>query len=167
MHLINNTYPLLILGFFIILLFERYSWLVFLSTYLASGLLIFLFARGNVYHIGASGVVYCWAAFLAASGLLRKDRLSLALGLVVAFLYGGMIWGVLPIQEGVSWDGHLFGALAGILLAYAFRKLNKKKREVEFEDLDDGYDFDNYKYGEFEYLREKRGEGWAELTSCF
>jgi len=159
-HLINNTYPLLILGLFILIQFGKYSWVVFLSTFSLSGLFIFIFARSGVYHIGASGVVYCWAAFLAASGFWRRDRLSLALGLAVAFLYGGMIWGIFPVQEGVSWDGHLWGAISGILAAYFFRNLSKPKPVKSREDLsDEDYDVDRYGDGGFEYLRRKRRKG--------
>jgi len=128
-HLVNNTYALVVLGVFIKFLFEKKSYLVYISTYILSGLLIFLFARSSTYHIGISGVVYSWAAFLAVSGIIRKDRLSLGIALAVAFLYGSMIWGVFPIKEGVSWDGHLYGAVAGVIMAVVFKDVNKAEQE--------------------------------------
>jgi len=135
-HLINNTYPLIILGLFIGIIFEKRSWFVYLTTYLLSGVLIFLFARSNVYHIGISGLVYSWVA--------------------VAFLYGSMLWGVLPIKPGVSWDGHLYGAIAGGVLAYFLKGLNPPKKKLEKEDLGDEYEFEKYDYGDYGYLRGKR-----------
>ena len=157
-HLLNNTYPLAICGLFIYFLFERFSNMVFVFSYLLSGLLIFLFARSSTYHIGASGVAYSWAFLLAASGFFRKDRISLGLGLVVAFLYGSMIWGILPVQPGVSWDGHLYGAFGGVIVAYLFRNVNRKKTTPNHTENDDEYEFQHYQYGNFEYLHRRRAE---------
>lgn len=134
-HLVNNTYPLLVLGMFLIFLYGKYSNFVFVTSYFFTGLFIFLFARQNTYHIGASGVVYCWAALLATSGFVRKDRISLGLGLLVAFLYGSMIWGIFPIQEGVSWDGHLIGALTGVVFAFLYRNINVTEKINEEEEI--------------------------------
>lgn len=162
-HLINNTYPLAICGLFIIFLLEKYSTVAFICSYLLSGLLIFLFARSETYHIGASGVAYSWAFLLAASGFFRKDRTSLGLGLIVAFLYGSMVWGIFPLQPGVSWDGHLYGAVAGILVAFWFRNVNRSKEpteqvEPEEEMEENHYVFDQYNYGNFEYIRRQSKE---------
>ena len=85
------------------------------------GLLVWLFARES-YHIGASGLVYGFAAFLFFSGLFRKDKRSIALSLLIVFLYGGMVWGVLPTDPKISFESHLFGALTGIVCAFLFRK---------------------------------------------
>lgn len=155
-HLSNNTYVLAVTGLFIYFLFERYSWVVFLSSFFLSGLLLFLFARSNTYHIGASGVAYSWAFLLAASGFFRNDRLSLGLGLLVAMLYGSMIWGVFPIEKGVSWDGHLYGAIAGIFVAYLFRNLNVQKEEKKQEPELEDYQFEQYQYGNFSYIKRKQ-----------
>ena len=160
-HLINNTYPLAICGLFIILLLEKYSSIAFIASYLLSGLLIFLFARSSTYHIGASGVAYSWAFLLAASGFFRKDRKSLGLGLLVAFLYGSMVWGVFPLQPGVSWDGHLYGAIAGIIVAFAFRNVSKEPEEKvvsSVEEEKDEYAFNQFEYGPYEYLRRQQEE---------
>lgn len=163
-HLLNNTYPLAICGLFIVLLLEKYSNVAFIVSYILSGLLIFLFARSTTYHIGASGVAYSWAFLLAASGFFRKDRTSLGLGLLVAFLYGSMVWGVLPIQPGVSWDGHLYGALSGIVIAFLFRNVNKVTEEpdtiVEDEETteNDSYQFDKFNYGPYQYIQRQSEE---------
>lgn len=155
-HLANNTYVLAVTGVFIYFLFERYSWIVFLSSYFLSGLLLFLFARANTYHIGASGVAYSWATLLAASGFFRKDRLSLGLGLLVALLYGSMIWGIFPIEKGVSWDGHLYGAISGIFVAYSFRNLNIQKAEKKQTPKLEDYQFEHYQYGNFSYIKRQK-----------
>ncbi len=153
-HLTNNTYPILITGLFIFFLFGKYSNFVFITTYFFTGLFIFLFARGNTYHIGASGIAYSWAFLLAASGFFRNDRLSMGLGIVVVLLYGGMIWGVLPLQPGVSWDGHLIGAITGILFAYLYRNINKKD-DVDTKPVNH-YQFDRYNYGDYAYLNRQK-----------
>lgn len=138
-HLINNSFPLIVLGFLMMQSYRKVAFLVIPFIWVASGLLVWLFARGN-YHIGASGVVYGMAFFIAFSGIFRKDIKSVALAFLVAFLYGGMIWGVLPIKEGVSWEGHLFGAISGILCAYRYRNFNKPpKHEWNEEPEPDKY----------------------------
>lgn len=155
-HLSNNTYVLAVTGVFIYFLFERYSWIVFLSSYFLSGILLFLFARSNTYHIGASGVAYSWAFLLAASGLFRKDRISLGLGLLVALLYGSMIWGIFPLERGISWDGHLYGAISGIIVAYLFRTINLQKEQKQLEPELNDYQFEHYQYGNFSYIKRQK-----------
>jgi len=105
--------------------------------------MVWLFARSS-YHIGASGLVYGFAAFLFFSGLFRKDKSSMALSLLVVFLYGGMVWGVLPVKPEISFESHLFGALTGIVCSYIFRKNDPphtydwENEDYEDEDYDDG-----------------------------
>ncbi len=165
-HLMNNSAPLVASAFFIYMLFGRFANLIFLSSYLLSGLLIFLFARQDTYHIGASGVVYSWISLLAASGLFRKDRRSLAFALLIAMFYGSMVWGVLPFQPGISWDGHLLGGLSGILLAYLFRNFNRSAEKIqENPSMEEAYKFDqfNYPFGYLKRLKKKKEE--AEINS--
>ena len=66
-------------------------------------------------HIGASGIIYGWLAYLIVRGIFNKSLGQIVLGVALAFTYSGLIWGVLPTDPSVSWQGHLFGALAGIL----------------------------------------------------
>ena len=77
-------------------------------------------------HIGASGLIYGLAAFLFTSGVIRNNRLLLRVSLAVAFLYGGIVWWMLPIDDHVSWEGHLSGAVVGTLLAVAFKRQGPK-----------------------------------------
>jgi membrane associated rhomboid family serine protease len=114
------------------------AWRVLLIIYIMSGFWLWLGGREN-YHIGASNIVYGLASFLFLSGIIRKHIGLIAISLLVVFLYGSMVWGLLPVLQKISWEGHLFGTLAGILCAYSFRKegTQRKRYEWEFEE-DDG-----------------------------
>lgn len=122
-HLINNAGPLIALGTAIFFFYRKVAFRVISIVWILGGISVWLLARGNV-HIGASGLVFGFAAFLILSGFLRSDVRSLALALVIVFFYGGMIWGILPGQVGVSWEGHLFGALAGVLAAVLYKDVD-------------------------------------------
>lgn len=121
-HLIANTFPLFILGAAVMYFYRTIAIRAWFYIYIASGVWVWVLARANTCHIGASGIIYGLAFFLFFSGIFRKDKLSLGLALIVSFLYGGLIWGVLPAEPGVSWEGHLFGAIAGIMTAFLLRK---------------------------------------------
>ena len=119
-HLIANTPPLFVLSVLLFFFYPRVAKQSFGMIYLLAGLVLWLFGR-PVYHIGASGVIYGLVAFIAWNGLFRRNLKAIALSLVVVFYYGGMFLGILPGQPGVSWEGHLFGALVGIFTAYYFK----------------------------------------------
>ncbi|MCL2091512.1 MAG: rhomboid family intramembrane serine protease [Micrococcales bacterium] len=119
-HLTTNTVPLIFLGVLLALTTKRF-WAVTLGVVLLGGLGTWLVAGSNTVHFGASGVVYGYAAFLVAWGVLSRKLLSVLVGAVVVLLYGSIVFGVLPGQPGVSWEGHLFGAVAGVLLAFLLR----------------------------------------------
>ena len=90
------------------------------AIWLGPGIAVWLFARGGV-HVGASGLIYGLAAYVFAAGLIRRDRRAIAASLLVAFMYGASVWGVLPIQRGHSWETHLAAALIGLALAAFLR----------------------------------------------
>jgi len=142
-HLISNSFSLFLLLFGILYFYRTSAVKVFIIIYIVDGLMVWLFARSS-YHIGASGLVYGFAAFLFFSGLFRKDKSSMALSLLVVFLYGGMVWGVLPVKPEISFESHLFGALTGIVCSYIFRKNDPphtydwENEDYEDEDYDDG-----------------------------
>lgn len=117
-HLLNNTVPLLVL--LVLLAGSRAdSRLAVLLVMLTGGVLLWLFGRGNALHIGASGLVFGLAVFLMVSGLLERRTVPMLVSVLVAFLYGtSLLAGMVPWQPGVSWDGHLFGAIAGALVAW-------------------------------------------------
>lgn len=139
-HLVSNSITLFLLLFGILYFYRSSVVKVFFIIYIFDGLLVWLFARQS-YHIGASGLVYGFASFLFFSGLFRKDKRSVALSLLIVFLYGGMVWGVLPTDPKISFESHLFGAIVGIVCAFIFRKSDPPpKYDWEEEDYDDDYD---------------------------
>jgi len=136
-HLMSNTIPLILLGWSIFYFYSKVSSRVFLVVYLLTGFLVWLLAR-EVYHIGASGLVYAFVSFLFFSGIFRKDNKSIAIALLVTFLYGGVVWGILPGQKGISWESHLFGGIAGLIAAFIFKNIDPPKK-YEWEDDKDDY----------------------------
>ena len=129
-HLWNNTATFFTLNILLFYFYQEISGRIWLLLYVLSGAFLWLFAAGGN-HIGASGLIYGLAAFLFVSGLIRRNRLLLRVSLVVVFLYGGMVWWMLPIDSHISWEGHLSGAFAGLLLAILFR--NKGPNPEQFE----------------------------------
>jgi membrane associated rhomboid family serine protease len=123
-HLVSNTFPLLFLGVTLFYFFDRIAIRVFFECYIATGLLIWLFARQSI-HIGASGIIYAIAAFLIFFGLFRKDIKSLIISVIIILLYGSLVYGIFPNQPGVSWESHLFGGLIGTVVAYHHRAIKK------------------------------------------
>jgi len=138
-HLISNTIPLIILGWIIFSFYQKLSYLLIVFIYFFTGLLVWIFAR-QVYHIGASGVVYGFVSFLFFSGIFRRDNTSIALALVITFLYGGLVWGMIPGWKGISWESHLFGAITGFVAAYLFRKIDPPSKKYDWEDEPDDFD---------------------------
>lgn len=134
-HLLSNTAPLIILGISLFYFYPKQAYASFLVIYIGTGLLVWLFGR-EVYHIGASGVVYGYVSFLFFNGLFRKDNKSIALSLLVVFMYGGLVWGVLPGMKGISWESHFFGALMGFVASFIFRKIDPPKK-YDWEDDED------------------------------
>ncbi len=120
-HLLANSVPFLVLGTGIFYFFRDIAFRVFIYSFLFTGIGIWLIGR-PVYHIGASGMVYAFASFLFFGGVFSKNKSLLAISLVVVFLYGGTIWGILPQKAGISWEGHLAGFIVGLGLAFYFRK---------------------------------------------
>ncbi len=115
-HIISNTVPLFIL---LTILFSFYGKnsirTIFLIT-IIGGIGVWIFAR-NSYHVGASGLIYGLVTFLITKGIVIKKFKPLIIAVIVAFSYGGLIWGVFPTYSFVSWEGHLFGAIAGVVVA--------------------------------------------------
>jgi len=122
-HLVANTPPLIVAGTTLLYLYPRSAPSVLPATWLGPGIAVWLFARGGV-HVGASGLIYSLAAYVFTAGVIRHDRRAIAASLLVAFIYGSLAWGVLPIQRGVSWETHLAAALIGVVLAIALRRLD-------------------------------------------
>jgi len=133
-HLIANSPPLLVLGTTMLYLYPQSALRVLPAVYLGPGIAVWLFARGSS-HVGASGLVYGLVSYIFVAGLLRRDRRAIAASLLVCFMYGALVWGVLPIERGVSWETHLAAAVIGVLLAIALRRLDiPPRRRYSWED---------------------------------
>jgi membrane associated rhomboid family serine protease len=128
-HLASNALPLLVAGTALLYLYPDSSRFVLPAIYFAPGLCVWLFGRDAI-HIGASGLVYGIVAYVFVGGILRRDRRAWAASVLVAFLYGAMVWGVLPLKRGVSWETHLAAAAIGIVLAFALRGRDVPPRKV-------------------------------------
>lgn len=131
-HLISNSFPLLILGTALFYFYQELGFRITLLSWLMSGIWVWVFAR-EAYHIGASGIIYAWAAFLFVSGVIRRHPRLMALSLLVAFLYGSMVWGIFPLRERMSWEGHLMGLLSGIVLALFYRAEGPQRKKYSWE----------------------------------
>jgi len=116
-HLISNTIPLALMGFGIALAGAARVISVTIVVGLLGGLGTWLTAPADSVTIGASGIVFGYAAYLASRGAFTRHVTDIGLGLVVLAIYGGALAGGLAPQDGISWQGHLFGAIGGIVAA--------------------------------------------------
>jgi len=116
-HLIANTIPFLMLGWLVMLHGIRDFWIVTLLSMIIGGMGIWLFGSPNSVHIGASILVFGYLGFLLSGGFFRGNLVSILIAVVTFFLYGHLIWSILPTSSFISWQGHLFGFLGGITSA--------------------------------------------------
>lgn len=133
-HIVNNSAPTIFLLGALIFFYREVALRVFIISWISTGILVWLYAENKgAYHIGMSGIIYALAGFLFTSGAIRKFLPLQAISLFVAFMYGGMIWGILPMQEKISWEGHLMGLITGIILAYYYRNLGPTSPKYQYE----------------------------------
>ncbi len=116
LHLLSNTLPLLVLGWFVTLGGTRKFLILSVQVTLFAGAAVWCLAR-NGFHIGSSGLVFGFFGFLVAQGWYRKTPVSILLACLTLFLYAGLVWGILPVHPFISWEGHFFGLIVGILSA--------------------------------------------------
>lgn len=139
-HVISNSFALLILGTTLLYGYPRAARPVLALVYIGSGIGVWLFAR-NSYHFGASGLTHGMMFFIFTTGILRRDKLSIALSLIVFLLYGNMVWSIFPQEPGISYESHFFGAVTGTLAAFLFRDRDpappKKSYDWEGEENED------------------------------
>ncbi len=149
-HLFNNSVPLLLLSMALFYFYRKLAFRVMILGIVLTGLITWLIGRPS-YHIGASGLVYTLASFLFFKGIFSKYYRLVALSLGVVFIYGSMIWGLFPIEQRISWEGHLSGFIVGLLCALVFKTAFpiKKKYNWELKDYNEEDDefmqqFDEY-----------------------
>ena len=138
-HLFSNSIPLFMLVTIILFFYKRVAMISILLIYFLTGLSVWLFARQGVYHIGASGVIYGMVSFVFWNGVFRKSLKSVVLSLVVVVLYSGYFAGIVPGEEGISWESHLMGAIVGVLVSFVMKN-NLEEDEIEH----DPWEHDDY-----------------------
>jgi membrane associated rhomboid family serine protease len=127
-HLFNNSVPLVILGWSIFFFYKEVAWKVLVWVVLMGGLWTWISARES-YHIGASGLLYGLFSFILFSGFIRRNKQLLSISFLVAFLYGSLVWGLLPIDYRMSWESHFWGFMAGFVLAIYYRKIGPQREK--------------------------------------
>ncbi len=130
-HLFNNSVPLFVLSACLFYFYKEVAVKVLIYGGIITGLLTWIIARQS-YHIGASGIVYLLFSFVLFSGIIKKNYRLVAVSFITIFLYGSMVWYVLPIKEGMSWEGHLSGLITGFVFALLYRKRGIVKEKFEF-----------------------------------
>ncbi len=139
-HLFNNSIPILILGSLLFYSYKKVAIKVVFWILLMGGMWTWVSARES-YHIGASGLVYGLFSFLIFSGFIRRNLQLIALSLLVVMVYGGLVWGIFPIDLKISFEGHLWGFVSGVILAIYYR--NQGLQNVEYVWNDDDVDENN------------------------
>lgn len=142
-HLWHNTIPLLVLSSGLLFFYQSNAWKVLFIGVFFTGFFTWLLGR-PANHIGASGVIYMLFGFLFFKGLITKHFRLMALSFLVVFIYGSMIWYILPIDPEISWEGHLSGLLVGIVLAFFIKKGVAKPQVYHWEKPDYNPDEDDF-----------------------
>ena len=146
-HLVANSLPLLLLSWCLYYFYRHIASQILILIWIGCGLLTFVIGKPG-WHVGCSGIIYGLAFFLFLSGLIRRHVPLIAISLLVTFVYGGLVWNMLPMfaRPTTSWEGHLSGAIAGTLCAIAFRHQGPQRpnpfadeeEEEETEELPTG-----------------------------
>ncbi len=150
-HLYNNTIPLAVLTASLFYFYRNIALRVLLIGLITSGFFTWAVGRPS-YHIGASGIIYLLASFIFFKGIFTKHYRLVALSLIVVFIYGSLLWYIFPIEDGISWEGHLGGFLAGLLLAFFVKAPIPPPRKFDWED-------DNYNEEADEFLQQFDEDG--------
>jgi membrane associated rhomboid family serine protease len=147
-HIAANSVPFFLLFSGLFYFYNDLAWKIISLSWLLTGIGVWCFARGESSHIGVSGIIYALALFHFVSGIIRKNNRLAAFSLLVAFLYGSLVWGIFPsffLKENISWESHLMGGVSGIILALYYRhegpnadQYSIDEDEYEEDDDDDG-----------------------------
>lgn len=142
-HLVSNIVSLSLFLLVVSLLYKEKYYKILIFGYILTGLTIFIFAR-EANHIGVSGLIYFLFSFLLFNGLIRWHKPNIAISLILIFVYNSLFYGLLPVDEKISWDGHLSGFIMGIIAAFIF-KSDKTKPKYDWEDEPVDYDINDIK----------------------
>lgn len=158
-HLLANTLPLFFLSLCLFYFYRGIAPIIFFVIWIGCGVLTFVIGKPG-WHIGASGVIYGLAFFLFFSGLLRRYIPLIAISLLVTFLYGGLVWQMIPYftPASTSWEGHLSGAVIGTLSAFAFMNYGPQKPEAFAEEEEEDEEEEKEKEEEESEMQEEDGE---------
>ncbi|MFA5046551.1 MAG: rhomboid family intramembrane serine protease [Paludibacter sp.] len=150
-HLVNNVVSFIVLGSCLYFFYKQIATKVLFISYIFSGLILWIIGREN-WHIGASGLIYSLAFFLFFSGIIRKHIPLIAISLIVAFLYGSIVWHIVPweLKDPISWEGHLAGGIIGLVLSVWYRNEGPQKPVVDWGEDDDEIDFQTDETDEIE-----------------
>jgi membrane associated rhomboid family serine protease len=139
-HLSSNSAPLFLLSSGLFYYYGRKAMTILMLCWLVTGLWVWIFAADTGIHIGASGVVYALATFHFTGGILRREPRMMAFSLLVVFLYGSLVWGISPKffpDKNISWQSHLLGGLAGIVIAIAYRREGPQQKIYQWDEEDE------------------------------
>jgi len=154
-HLYQNSVPLFVLLLSLLYFYKDIAYKILLYGVFFTGFMTWVIARKS-YHIGASGIIYMLFSFIFFSGVIRKNYRLTAVSLSVIFLYGSMVWYILPVKEEISWEGHLSGFIVGVFFAWYYRKSGPQKIQYNWEKED-------YKEDDFDALFDEDGNFKEEL----
>ena len=133
-HITNNSLPTFVLTWALFYFYREIAYKVLLLIWLMGGAWVWVFAaKEGIPHIGISGEIYGLSAFLFFSGVIRGNKNLLAISMLVTFLYGSMVWGIFPYKEHMSWESHLWGAIAGVIFAFYYREQGPQKKKYLWE----------------------------------
>lgn len=135
-HLLSNTAPVIILGTALFYFYREVAFKTYFLIYILTGIWVWFGGRES-WHIGASGIIYGLASFLFFSGFIRKSAELMAISLVVVFLYGGLVWGLFPIVQNISWESHISGGMAGLVIAIFYKNHGPQRKKYDWEDEDE------------------------------
>jgi membrane associated rhomboid family serine protease len=137
-HITSNSIPIIVLGMMLFHFYKKIAIPAFMWIWVISGIWLWIGGRNNdlypMRHIGASTLIYGLATFLFFSGVFRRHIRLMVVSALVVFLYGSIMWGIFPLKEEMSWEGHLFGAIAGVLVAYNYRREGPQRKVYEWEN---------------------------------
>lgn len=124
-HLVSNTVPFLMLGGMVLMGGRKVFITATFFIMVVGGMALWVLGPGGTNHVGASGLIFGYLGFLLARGIFEKSVVWIVISIGILLLYGGMLNGVFPGQPGISWQGHLFGTIAGVVAAWVMFSSNK------------------------------------------